>query len=189
MSMKKIVSGFIALAIYAMSISTMAANTLTTASNQNLAVANPQGSATRTGVLDMRQVMERSIQIAQIREKLQKDFQPKQQKVVAAQNNLKNDADKLRRDTAIMSNTDRKQLEQRILTEQQELQQMQVTFQQELMIRQNEALKGFLDNVKNIVKKIAETDNLNLVITKDIVAYVNPNLDITNRVIQQLPHK
>jgi outer membrane protein len=141
------------------------------------------------GVLDMRQVMEKSTQIAQIRQKLQKDFQPKQQKVVAAQSSLKSDAERLRRDNAIMNNNDRKQLEQKILTGQQNLQKMQASFQQELMAEQNKALKGFLDTVKVVIEKIAKTENLSLVITKDTVAYVTPTLDITNKVVQQLPHK
>ena len=77
----------------------------------------------------MRQVMERSTQIAQIREKLQREFKPKQDKLVALQTTFKNDADRLRRDNAIMNNNDRKQLEQKILTEQQDLQRMQANFQ------------------------------------------------------------
>jgi outer membrane protein len=188
--MKKIVSGLIALAIYGVSLSAFAGNTPATAPQNNLTVTNPSASASATvGVLDMRQVMEKSVQFAQIREKIQKDFQPKQQKVVAAQKNFKDDSDRLNRDNAIMNNNDRKQLEQKILTEQQDVQHMQATFQQELMAEQNKELKGFLDSVKNVVEKIAKTDDLNLVITKDVVAYVKPKLDITNRVIQQLPHK
>jgi outer membrane protein len=182
--MNKIVSGLIALAIFGVSLSAVAAVTVA-APAQNAAAA----SANRVGVLDMRQVMEKSVQIAQIREKLQKDFQPKQAKVVAAQTSLKNDAERLRRDNAIMNNNDRKALEQKLISGQQDLQRMQASFQQELMAEQNKQLKGFLDNVKNIVEKIAKTDNLSVVITKDTVAYVIPNLDITNKVIQQLPHK
>lgn len=187
--MNKLMSGFIALAISVVTSSAFAAPTTAPSAAPNLAVANPAANATRVGVLDMRQVMEKSTQIAQIREKLQKEFQPKQQKLVAAQTNLKNDAERLRRDNAIMSNQDRKQLEQKIVTGQQDLQRMQTTFNNELMAEQNKALKGFLENVKNIVDKIAKSDNLSLVITKDTVAYVNPSLDITNKVIQQLPHK
>lgn len=178
--MKKFVYGVVAFAIVSMS------SVATAALNQTQPSAT---SATRVGVLDMRQVMEKSVQIAQIRDKLQKDFKPKQDKLISVQTSLKNDSDRLRRDNAIMNNNDRKQLEQKILNEQQDLQRMQSTFQQELMTAQNKELKGFLDNVKNIVEKIAKTDNLNVIITKDMVAYVNADLDITNKVIQQLPHK
>ncbi len=186
--MNKLVSGIIALTLSGFTYSAAAAIT-TSSPAQAPAAANANGSASRIGVLDMRQVMEKSVQIAKIRDKLQKDFQPKQQKMVAAQTNLKNDSERLRRDNAIMNNNDRKQLEQKIITEQQDLQRMQTTFQQELMAEQNKALKGFLDTVKNIVEKIAKTENLSLVITKDTVAYVNTNLDITNKVIQQLPRE
>jgi outer membrane protein len=181
------VSGIIALALSGFTYSAAAAITTTTPAQAPAVNAN--GSASRIAVLDMRQVMEKSVQIAKIRDKLQKDFQPKQQKMVAAQTTLKNDSERLRRDNAIMNNNDRKQLEQKIITEQQDLQRMQTTFQQELMAEQNKALKGFLDTVKNIIEKIAKADNLSLVITKDTVAYVNTNLDITNKVIQQLPHE
>lgn len=140
------------------------------------------------GVIDMRLLMEKSPQIAQIRNNLRKEFDPRQKKLVAAQATLKNDADRLRRDNAIMNNNDRKQLEQKILAEQSDLQKTQMSFQQDLMNAQNKALKGFLDNVKGIVSKIAKDDNLTLVITKDTVAYEN-GLDITNKVLAQLPKK
>lgn len=184
--MKQFVYGLVALAIFGTSFSVSAT---TAAVPQSVTVTNNTASATRVGVLDMRQVMEKSVQIAQIREKLTKDFKPKQDKLITAQNALKADGEKLRRDNAIMNNDDRKQLEQKILTGQQDLQRMQASFQQELMAAQNKELKVFLDNVKNIVEKIAKTENLSLVITKDTVAYVAANLDITNKVIQQLPHK
>jgi outer membrane protein len=179
--MKKIASTIVALSLLGITGTAVCAVNPTPAP-----VVTP---ASRVGVLDMRQVMEKSVQIAQIRQKLQKDFQPKQQKVLAAQNTLKADAERLRRDNAIMNNNDRKQLEQKIMTEQQDLQRMQNTFQQELVAEQNKALKGFLETVRNIVEKVAKTDNLSLVITKDTVAYVNPNLDITTKVVNQLPHK
>lgn len=187
--MNKFVTGIIALVLTGVTYSVIAAPTAPASTAQPVVVNNGAGASSRIGVLDMRQVMEKSVQIAQIRDKLQKDFQPKQQKLVAAQTTLKNDSERLRRDNAIMNNNDRKQLEQKILTEQQDMQRMQAGFQQELMAEQNKALKGFLDTVKGIVEKIARTDNLGLVITKDTVAYVTPNLDITNKVIQQLPHK
>jgi outer membrane protein len=143
----------------------------------------------RIGILDMRQVMEKSPQVAKIRESLRKEFQPRQQKIMTGQNTLKDDTARLRRDNAIMNDSDRKQLEQKILTEQQDLQKMQATFQQDLMNAQNKAVKGFLETVKNVVEKVASADNLNLVFTKDTIAYVKPSLEITNKVVQQLPRE
>lgn len=187
--MKKLILGLIAVASFSASFSSFAANTTTNTPASAITVANNTAANTRVGVLDMRQVMEKSVQIAQIREKLQKEFKPKQDKLVAAQNSLKSDSERLRRDNAIMNNNDRKQLEQKLISGQQELQRMQTNFQQELMSAQNKELKVFLDNVKTIVENIANTEKLGLVITKDTVAYVRTNLDITNKVIQQLPHK
>lgn len=186
--MKKIVYGMVAVALAAISINASA--TTPAPAQVTTTVAAPAANASsRVGVLDMRQVMEKSVQIARIRDTLQKEFKPKQDKLVAAQTTLKGDTERLRRDNAIMNNNDRKQLEQKILTEQQDLQKMQAGFQQELMTAQNKALKGFLDNVKVIIEKIAKNENLSLILTKDTVAYVNTNLDITNKVIQQLPKK
>lgn len=167
--MKKLVLSLLAIAFAFMSFAASAANA-------------------PIGVIDMRLLMEKSPQIAQIRNNLRKEFDPRQKKLVAAQATLKNDADRLRRDNAIMNNNDRKQLEQKILAEQADLQKTQMSFQQDLMSAQNKALKGFLDNVKGIVTKIAKDDNLTLVITKDTVAYEN-GLDITNKVLAQLPKK
>lgn len=168
--MKKMVLGLLAVAVALVSFGAYGANTA------------------QIGVIDMRLLMEKSPQIAQIRANLRKEFDPRQKKLVAAQTSLKSDADRLRRDNAIMNNNDRKQLEQKIMTEQAELQKTQMAFQQDLMNAQNKALKGFLDTVKGIVSNIAKSQNLALVITKDTVAYEN-GLDITEKVLAQLPKK
>jgi outer membrane protein len=184
---------FCRIIILATCIGSFSALGATVPSHNTSAVLSPNPTAalqsTRTGVLDMRQVMEKSTQIAQIREKLQKDFKPKQEKLLAAQSNLKNAKDRLLRDNTIMSNNDRTQLEQKITTEEKDLQQMQTNFQREIITEQNKMLKDFLDNVRMIVENVAKKDNLGLVITKDTVAYVKPDLDITSKIIQQLPHK
>jgi outer membrane protein len=180
--MKKVVYGLAAFIIYGTSIGAIAAPTPPPATASNVA-------PTKVGVLDMHELMERSTQIAQIRDKLQREFKPKQDKLIAAQNVLKNDSDRLRRDNAIMSNSDRKQLEQKIINEQQELQRLQANFQQELMSAQNKELKNFLDSIRGVVEKIAAQEGLSVVITRDTVVYVKPDFDITNKVIQQLPHK
>ncbi len=178
---KKLFNCLAALAVFGVCISAEAGLQTTTSA--------PGVAAGKIGVLDMRQVMKSSTQIVQIREKLQKEFKPKQEKLMAAQNTLKSDAERLRRDNAIMNNNDRKQLEQKIIAEQQDLQKMQAGFQQEVMVAENTALKGFLEEVEGIVKGIAIKKQISLVITKDPVAYVQPDLDITNEVIQKLPHK
>jgi outer membrane protein len=186
--MKKFIYSMVLFALSASAFQVSAA-TGTNTPNAGVAVANNNATGEKIGVLDMRQVTEHSVQMAQIRDKLQKEFRPKQEQLIATQTALKTDSERLNRDNAIMNSTDRKQLEQKIVSEEQNLQRMQQTFQQDLVTAQNRELKTFLENIKKVVDKIAQKDNFSLITTKDTVVYVKPGLDVTQKVIQAIPHK
>jgi outer membrane protein len=184
MTMKKIINGLMILVLGSVAVSALGAQPVPPPP----AAPPANSAATRVGVLDMRQIMEKSSQIKQIQKKLQSQFLPDQNKLVEAQNALKNKSVRLRRDNASMKNNEREELEQSIMKDQQELQRMQGEFQQRLTTVQNKELKQFLDYLKGIIEKVASAENLSLVMTKDTVAYVKPNLDITNKVLLLLPH-
>ncbi len=143
-------------------------------------------STIRVGVLDMHEVMQKSSQVKELRESLQKKFKSRESSIIADRDSLQKDADKLDREKSVLSKNDLENLRKKVTKAQQDLQKKQMEFQQDVMQAQNEALKTFIDNVKDIVKKVAEDEKYEIVLTKDTIAYVDNGLDITAKVLKKL---
>ena len=57
-------------------------------------------------------------------------------------------------------------------------------FQEDLNLRKNEELQQVLERANRVIRQIAEAENYDLIIQEAV--YINPNHDITERVITGL---
>jgi outer membrane protein len=69
----------------------------------------------KIGVVDLQKIMQTSAQMKQIQAKLEKEFKPRRDKLVAMEEGLKKDMESFKRDSAIMSQSQRKDLEKKIV--------------------------------------------------------------------------
>lgn len=140
----------------------------------------------KVGVLDMHKIMTDAPQMQKIKADLKSQFKPKEDQLVKARDTLKADADKLRKDSAVLSKADRDDLQKKVMTEQRQLQQQQIAFQQQAMQAQNAAMKTLFDNVRSYAKQVAAKRHLNVVITTEAALYFDDTLDITHQVLDKL---
>ena len=152
-----------------------------------VAVSAQAASTQKIAVVDFQQILQKAPQVEKIRDALKKEFSKQEDSLVAAQKTLQANADKLHKDSSVMSATDKKALEDKIVKEQQELQKNQIAFQQAFMKAQNDKLSAFIDQVKDKVGEVAEKDGFNLVLTKASVIYSgNGENDLTDAVLKDL---
>jgi outer membrane protein len=169
------------------SVSFAALNTTTSTT-----VAQPQPVATmaptgmKIGVVDIRQVLQKSPQVATAQKQLKDQFQTREKEFRALQQQVRADADKLNRDGSVMKDADRKTLQQKVQDEQQKLQNMQMSLQQDLFTAQNQQMQGIMSKLQNAVNEVAKANQFTLVLTKDNVAFANEQLDITNQVLDSM---
>lgn len=154
-----------------------------------LSLSVSAASGLRIAVLDMHEVMQKSTQVKDLRDSLQKKFKSREASIISDRDTLQKDAEKLDRDKAVLSKNDLESLKKKVEKEQQDLQKKQMQFQQDVMQAQNEALKTFIDNVKNVVKSVASDEKYEIVLTKDTVAYAEDGIDITAKVLKKLEKK
>lgn len=154
-----------------------------------LLAVNVHAANFRVGVLDMHEVMQKSPQVKELRESLQKKFKSREDGLVAERDKFQKEAEKLEKEKTVLSKGDLEKLEKKVLASQRDLQKKQMDFQQDVMKAQNEALKTFIDNVKDIVKGVAKDEKIEIVLTKDTIAYVDDSLDITSKVLKKLDKK
>lgn len=178
--MKKILlTAFSAVALLLGSNLAIAANN-DNAANQ-AATANVSAGL-KVGIVDVRQVLQKSPQVAAAQKQLKSQFQTSDKQFKALQQQLQADMDKFNRDRAVMKDTDRKALQQKIQDEQQKLQGLQ----QNILTAQRQQMQTIMAKLQNAVNQVAQEGQFDLIFTKDNVAYAGSQLDITNQVLQAM---
>jgi outer membrane protein len=105
--------------------------------------------------------------------------------LVAAQKTVRQLEEKLTRDGAIMSESERRKLERDILAQKRELKRTQEEFREDLNIRRNEAFDKLRRRVFEVINDIAKAEKYDLIVS-DGVVYANGNIDITGKVVEKL---
>lgn len=146
----------------------------------------PLPTGMKVGVVDIRQVLQKSPQVASAQKTLRNQFQSREKEFRTLQQQVRADADKLNRDGSVMKDADRKVLQQKIQDEQQKLQNMQMGLQQDLFSAQNQQMQGIMSKLQNAVNEVAKEGQFTLILTKDNVAFANQQLDITNQVLDAM---
>lgn len=147
---------------------------------------NAFADGTKIGVVDLQKIMQTSTQMKAIQEKLEKEFKPRRDKLVAMEDGLKKDMEKFKRDTTVMNQTQRKDLEKKIVGTQQQFEREGQQYQQELSTAQNEAMEEFYSKIRAAIAKVAESEKYDLVFQKDAAPFSVEKLDVTAKVMQEI---
>lgn len=147
---------------------------------------NAFADAARIGVVDLQKIMQTSNQMKTIQQKLEKDFKPRRDKLVAMEEGLKQDMEKFKRDSTVMSDSQKKDLEKKIVATQQNFEREGQQYQQELSTAHNEAMEELYSKIRKAIAKVADTDKYDLVLQKDAAPFSVDKLDITDSVMKQI---
>lgn len=140
----------------------------------------------KIGVVDFQHVMKSSPNIASAKNKLQKQFEPKQAKLASKQKVITDMNEKMKRDGSIMRKNDKQKLEKQIADAQKELDTMKYDFNKKLFTAQQETMQKLIKEITDVIEKIAVKNNLELVVPKEGVLYAKDQLDITKQVESKL---
>ncbi|MDI1353097.1 MAG: OmpH family outer membrane protein [bacterium] len=152
----------------------------------SLFATNLFADAAKIGVVDLQKIMQTSNQMKDIQQKLEKEFKPRRDKLVTAETTLKSDMEKFKRDSAILSATQKKDLEKKILAAQQQFERDGQQYQQELSTAHNEAMEGLYAKVRAAISKIAKEEKYDLIVQKDAAPFSSETLDVTDKVIKAI---
>lgn len=141
---------------------------------------------TKIGVVDLQKIMQTSSQMKGIQEKLEKEFKPRRDNLIALEETLKKDMEAFKRDTAVLSQSQRKALEKKIVGEQQAFERTGQQYQQDLSTAHNEAMEEFYNKIRAAIAKVAEAQGYDLVFQKDAAPFSVDKLDMTAKVMQEI---
>jgi len=140
----------------------------------------------KLGAIDTYRLLEKSPQADAARKMIDKEFEPRDRELIAAQKKLKGLEDKLAKDAAIMSESERKKLERDIISKRRELKRNQDEFQEDANFRHREELAKIQKKLKEAVKKAADEEKFDVIFNEAAVIYASPKVDITNKILEYL---
>jgi len=151
-----------------------------------LLIAGSAFAEMKVGYLDVTRVAEESPQYAKARKALQRELDQREKDLRAKAEQLQKLEEKFKRDSAVMSESEARRLERDILSRQRKLKNSRDEYRDELSLRQNDERKKLLRKVAEVVRKIGKEEGFDLILTPESVAYFNPKIDISDKVLSRL---
>jgi len=148
-------------------------------------IPNVLAQEVKLGFVNVAKVLDESPQAAQARERIEKEFAPRDRSLLAQQKELRALEDQLVRDGAIMTEDQRVNLEQELRSRRREMRRAQEEFREELNLRRNQELSKLQRRVIEVIQELAKAEAYDLVVT-DGVVYAGERVDITSKVVSRL---
>jgi len=139
----------------------------------------------KVGFVNVARVLDKAPQAEEARERIEREFGPKDRVLLSQQRELRALEDQLLRDGATMSESERLQLEQEIRTQRREIRRAQEEFREELNLRRSQELSKLQRKVLEVIQELARSENYDLVVS-DGVVFAGERIDITDKVIGRL---
>jgi outer membrane protein len=116
--------------------------------------------------------------------KLEQEFAKREKELNDLGAALKSASDKFEREAPTLSESQRTQRQKALVDEDRDFQRKRREFQEDLNARKNEELQQVLDRANRVVKQVAESEKYDVILQEAV--YINPKLDITDKVIKAL---
>lgn len=150
-----------------------------------LILAGSAAAETKIGFVNAAKVSAEAPQAEAARQKLEKEFQPRDQELFAAQKEIRALEEKLARDGLVMSESERSRLERDVLSRKRELRRMQDEFREDFNMRRNEELAKLQRRIIETIQQLAKEEQFDLIVS-DGVVFASDRIDITPKVIDRL---
>ena len=116
--------------------------------------------------------------------KLEQEFSRREKELIEMGNSVKSLSEKLEREAPTLSESQRTARQKQLVDQDREFQRKRREFQEDLNARRNEELQQVLERANRVVKQVAEAEKYDVILQEAV--YVNPRLDITDKVIKAL---
>ncbi len=139
----------------------------------------------KIGAVNAIRVLEQSPQADAARQLIEREFASRDKQLVAAQKSLKAIEDKLAKDGAIMSESERKKLQRDYINKKRELKRSQDEFREDFNFRRNEEFAKIQKNIIEAIQTVAKENNYDVVLSEGVL-YASPKADMSSMVIDYL---
>ena len=139
----------------------------------------------KVGFVNVAIVLDQAPQAAQARARIEREFAPRDREILAQQQQIRGLEDKLVKNVAVLSNTERERQEAELRQRKRELRRSQEEFREDLNLRRSQELSALQRMVTEVIQAMARSEEYDLIIT-DGVVFAGDRVNITTRVIERL---
>ena len=150
-----------------------------------LVLALPAAAQVKVGFVDVAKVLDQAPQAEAARERIEREFAPRDRELLAQQKEVRSLEDKLVKNAAVMSAAERQRQEADIRTLKRELRRSQEEFREDLNLRRSQELSKLQQKVGEVIQSMARSAKYDLIVT-DGVVFASAKIDITDQVLKKL---
>lgn len=150
-----------------------------------LLTANVSFADLKVGFVNIPAVLEKAPQAEKAKKRLEKEFSPRDKQLVAQQKEIQNMEEKMARDSSVMGESERRNLEKDILNKKRDAKRAQQEFSEDFNLRRNDELGKLQRRIVEVIREIAKDQNFDLLLT-DGVIYASEQIDVTSQVQEKL---
>ncbi|MGJ0491376.1 OmpH family outer membrane protein [Methylobacter sp.] len=150
-----------------------------------LLTANVSFADLKVGFVNIPAVLEKAPQAEKAKKRLEKEFSPRDKQLVAQQKEIQSLEEKMARDSSVMGESERRNLEKDILNKKRDAKRAQQEFSEDFNLRRNDELGKLQRRIVEAIREIAKDQNFDLLLT-DGVIYASEQIDVTSQVQEKL---
>jgi outer membrane protein len=152
-----------------------------------LPVAGAQAQDSKIGFVSTERIFREAAPAKAAQAKIEQEFSRRDKELQDMAARLKSLSDKLDKDAAVLTESDRIRRQREVGDLDKEFQRKQREFREDLNQRRNEELATVLDRTNKVIKQIAEAEKYDIIFQEAV--YASPRIDITDKVLKALNGK
>lgn len=150
-----------------------------------LLAANVGFADLKIGVVNIPAVLEKAPQAEKAKKRLEQEFKPRDNQLVAQQKEIQGMEEKLNKNSSVMSDSERNRMEKDIQNKRRDAKRSQQEFSEDFNARRNDELGKLQRRIVEAIRAIAKDQEFDLILT-DGVIYSSPQMDITSQLQEKL---
>lgn len=153
-----------------------------------LFAANLQAANLKIGYVNSARVIEQAPQAKAALVRLDKEFSPRDKKLVSVREKIKGIEVELEKNSLVLKETERRNKERELLILKRDVRRATQEFREDYNLRRNEELAALQKLVYKTIVSIAKKQRFDLILHEGTV-YASSKIDITDRVLENLRSK
>lgn len=147
-------------------------------------VAGLHAQESKVGFVSTERIFREAAPAKAAQAKIEQEFSKRDKELQDLAGRLKSMSDRLDKDAAILSESDRVKRQRELADLDKDFQRKQREFREDLNQRRNEELAIVLERTNKVIKLIAESEKYDIVFQEAV--YASPRIDITDKVLKAL---
>lgn len=147
--------------------------------------AQAASAEVKIGFVNVAKVLELAPQAEAARNRIEKEFAPKDRELLDQQKDVRNLEDRLVKNAAVLSEAERQRNETEIRATKRDLRRAQDEFREDLNLRRSQELSKLQLKVTEVIQVLAKAEKYDLIVS-DGVIFAGQRVDITDMILERL---